>query len=140
MQIMSHLSNKSEINIEAAKFLNDKNLYSSVAHCVYYACYQKIKHIWLYKLQKTEHELVNLSKNKQKMGSHEILINEIGTFIKTSNSKNYLDDFRVYNNNILQLKKLRIKADYNDTVFDAKDSSDSLNLSNKIIPILNKYL
>jgi hypothetical protein len=140
MQIMSNLSNKSEINVEAAKLLNDKNLYSSVAHCVYYACYQKIKHIWLHKLQKTEQELVNLGNNKPTMGSHEILINEIGTFIKKSNAKNFLDDFRVYNNNILQLKKLRIKADYEDTIFDAKDSSDSLDLSNKIILILNKYL
>ena len=103
---MSNLSNKSEINIDAAKLLNDKNLYPAVAHCAYYACYQKIKHIWLHKQGKTELELETLGKSKPRMGSHEVLINEIGTFIKNSGSKNNIEDSRVYNNNILQLKRL----------------------------------
>lgn len=137
---MSNLSNKSEINIDAAKLLNDKNLYSAVAHCAYYACYQKIKHIWLHKQGKTDLELEQLGRSKPRMGSHEVLINEIGTFIKSSGSKNVIDDFRVYNNNILQLKKLRTRADYEDTIFDSTSSSKSLTLSNKIIPVLSKYL
>ncbi len=137
---MSNLSNKSEINIDAAKLLNDKNLYSAVAHCAYYACYQKIKHIWLHKQGKTDLELEQLGRTKPRMGSHEILINEIGTFIKSSGSKNFIDDFRVYNNNILQLKKLRTRADYEDTIFDSTSSSKSLTLSNEIIPVLSKYL
>jgi hypothetical protein len=137
---MSNLSNKSEINIDAAKLLNDRNLYPAVAHCAYYACYQKIKHIWLHKQGKTELELETLGKSKPRLGSHEVLINEIGTFIKNSGSKNFIDDFRVYNNNILQLKKLRTKADYEDTIFDSTSSSKSLTLSNEIIPVLSKYL
>lgn len=137
---MSNLSNKSEINIDAAKLLNDKNLYSAVAHCAYYACYQKIKHIWLHRQGKTELELEQLGRTKPRMGSHEVLINEIGTFIKSSGSKNVIDDFRVYNNNILQLKKLRTRADYEDTIFDSTSSSKSLTLSNEIIPVLSKYL
>jgi hypothetical protein len=137
---MSNLSNKSEINIDAAKLLNDRNLYSAVAHCAYYACYQKIKHIWLHKQGKTELELEVLGRTKPRMGSHEVLINEIGAFIKNSGSKNFIDDFRVYNNNILQLKKLRTKADYEDTIFDSTSSSKSLALSNQIMPVLSKYL
>ena len=137
---MSNLSKKSEINIDAAKFLTDKNLYPAVAHCAYYACYQKIKHIWLHKQGKTEFELETLGRSKPRMGSHEVLINEIGTFIKNSDSKNIINDFRVYNNNILQLKRLRTKADYEDTVFDYTNSSKSLSLSNEIIPVLNRYL
>lgn len=137
---MSNLSNKSEINIDAAKLLNGKNLYSAVAHCAYYACYQKIKHIWLHKQGKTDLELEQLGRTKPRMGSHEVLINEIGTFIKSSGSKNFIDDFRVYNNNILQLKKLRTRADYEDTIFDSTSSSKSLTLSNEIIPVLSKYL
>ena len=137
---MSNLSNKSEHNVEAAKMLNDKGLCSAVAHCAYYACYQKIKHIWLHKQGKTELELEILGKSKPRMGSHEVLINEIGSFIKNSGSKNYIVDSRVYNNNILQLKRLRTKADYEDTVFDYSNSSKSISLSNEIIPVLNKYL
>lgn len=137
---MSHLSNKSEISIEAAKLLDDKNLYSAVAHCAYYACYQKLKHIWLYKQQKTEQDLENLGRTKTRMGSHEVLINEIGTFIKNSGSKNFIEDSRVYNNNILQLKRLRTEADYKDAVFDSTNSSKSLTLLHEITPVLNKYL
>lgn len=137
---MSNLTNKSDIGIQAAKLLNDKGLSSSVAHCAYYACYQKIKHIWLHKMQKTEQELENLGRNKHRQGSHEILINEIAQFIKNYQSKNSILDFRVYNSNILQLKRLRTKADYEDTIFDFPSSSKSLNLSNVIIPVLNKYL
>jgi|YelNatPaOPRAMG01_1025707.scaffolds.fasta_scaffold45379_1 uncharacterized protein (UPF0332 family) len=137
---MSNLSNKSEINVDAAKLLNDKYLYSAVAHCAYYACYQKLKHIWLYQQHKTEQELEILGRTKTRMGSHEILINEIGSFIKNSRSKNFIEDSRVYNNNILQLKRLRRKADYEDTVFDSTNSSKSISLSNEIIRVLNKYL
>lgn len=137
---MSNLSNKSEHNAEAAKILNDKGLYSCVAHCAYYACYQKIKHIWLHKQGRTEQELENLGKSKPRMGSHEVLINEIGAFIKNSGSKNYNEDLRVYNNNILLLKRLRTKADYEDTIFDFTNSSKSLSLSNEIVMVLNKYL
>lgn len=136
---MSYLSNKSEISIEAAKLLDDKNLYSAVAHCAYYACYQKLKHIWLYKQQKTEQELENLGRTKTRMGSHEVLINEIGIFIKNSGSKNFIADSRVYNN-ILQLKRLRTEADYKDAVFDSTNSSKSLTLLHEITPVLNKYL
>jgi len=137
---MSNLSNKSEINVDAAKLLNDKYLYSAVAHCAYYACYQKLKHIWLYQQHKTEQELEILGRTKTRMGSHEILINEICSFIKNSRSKNFIEDSRVNNNNILQLKRLRRKADYEDTVFDSTNSSKSISLSNEIIRVLNKYL
>jgi hypothetical protein len=137
---MSNLINKSEISIEAAKLLNGKGLCSSVAHCAYYACYQRIKHIWLHKLQKTEQELENLGRSKPRQGSHEILINEIASFIKDSKRQDSISDFRVYNNSILQLKKLRSKADYEDTVFDYSSSTKSLSLSIEIIPVLNKYL
>lgn len=137
---MSNLSNKSEISVEAAKLLNDKGLYSSVAHCAYYACYQKLKHIWLHTMNRTEQELESLGRSNPRQGSHEVLINEIGRLIKNSGSKNYIEDSRVYNNSLLQLKKLRTKADYEDTLFDYTNSTQSIRLSNEIIPILNKYL
>lgn len=137
---MSYLSNKSEINADAAKLLNDKDLYPAVAHCAYYACYQKIKHIWLHKQGKTELELEILGRSKPRIGSHEVLINEIGSFIKDRKLRNFTEDYRNYNNNILQLKRLRIKADYEDSIFDSINSSKSISLSDSIISVLNKYL
>jgi hypothetical protein len=98
-----------------------------------------MKHIWLHKKGKTELELETLGKSKPRIGSHELLSNEIGSHIKSSGSKNFNDDFRVYNNNLLQLKKLRLKADYEDTVFDSAGSKAALALSNLILPVLTKY-
>ncbi|MDD4579020.1 MAG: hypothetical protein PHS75_10790 [Anaerolineaceae bacterium] len=134
------MTNKSEISIASAKILYGKGCCSSVAHCAYFACYQKSKHIWLHKMGKTEQELKNLCDQKKHEGSHEVLINEISKFIKSSQRNNAISDFRTYNSNILQLKKLRKIADYDDTIFDHPRSNDSIRLSEETIPVLNKYL
>ena len=68
-------------------------------------------------------------------GSHDVLINEIGKYIKSNN----FDDFRVFNNNIGQLKKLRNSADYDEIGFSYSDSQNSLALSKLIRPVLKKY-
>ena len=136
---MSIPQNKAEINCDSAKILHDKGNYPSVAHCSYYACYQLIKHIWLYKLGKSEVELDALCKEKKREGSHEVLINQIGSYIKNSSNKNKIDDFRVFNNNLVALKKLRVKADYKDVNFDSIDSSNAISLSDSVIPLLKKY-
>ena len=136
---MSNLQNKAEINIDSAKILHDRGNYPSVAHCSYYACYQLIKHIWLHKLGKSEDELDALCKEKKREGSHEVLINQIGYYIKNSTNKNKIDDFRVLNTNLVSLKKLRVKADYKDIGFDSSESSNALSLSKNVLPLLKKY-
>ena len=136
---MSNLKNKSEIYLESALLLNKSYYYPPVAHCSYYACYQLIKHIWLHKLGKSEVELEALCKIKKREGSHEVLINQIGSYIKNSTNKNKIEDFRVFNSNLVALKRLRVKADYKDIVFDSTDSSNAISLSNSVIPLLKKY-
>ncbi|NLX73474.1 MAG: HEPN domain-containing protein [Bacteroidales bacterium] len=135
----SQLQNKSDINLDSAKLLHDKAYYPSVAHCSYYACYQQIKHIWLHTLNKSETDLDSLCKQNSREGSHEVLINHIVKFIKNSSNPNNTADSRVINNEMLQLKKMRIKSDYKDEIFDSTDSSKSLALTDKIIPVLKKY-
>ncbi len=136
---MSNLQNKSEILLESAKLLDGKNYYPPVAHCSYYACYQLIKHLWLYKMGKSDADLGVLCKSSPREGSHEVLINQIAKHIKASSLPNKENDFRVLNNKIGQLKKLRTKADYEDSNFDSVGSTSALSLSNEIIPILKKY-
>jgi hypothetical protein len=135
---MSHLQNKSEMLKEAAALLNNKTYYPAVAHSAYYSCYQLLKHIWLYGLKKTQQELDSQC-SISRIGSHEFLINEIGKHIKNSTKKTALADFREFNNKIWQLKKIRTTADYDDTLFDSSQSSNSISLSTDIIPILKKY-
>jgi hypothetical protein len=138
---MSELENKSEINYDSAAILHDRAHYPSVAHCSYYSCYQLFRHIWFYSMGKTESDLkfiIDHSKNKKAeiKGSHDVLINEIQKFIKENNS----NDFRVINSNIIQLKKLRISADYDDKAFLYDDSLKSIQLSDNLRPVLKKYL
>jgi uncharacterized protein (UPF0332 family) len=131
---MGHLKNKSEINLTAAELLHKNNLYPSVVHCAYYSCVQLMRHIWTNKMGKTFDELSVLTKNS-KEGSHELLINKVKTFLRSES----LDD-RAFNNSILQLKKLRVKADYEDEQIDSTISHNSISLSNATIKILNKTL
>jgi len=135
---MSHLSNKSEMLAEAAVLLHDKTYYPAVAHSAYYCCYQLLKHIWLYRMEKSQKDL-DSHFSLPHTGSHEFLINQIANYIKKSDKKDCQDHFRIFNNKIGQLKKLRCDADYNDNLFDSSKSSSSLSLSTDIIPILKKY-
>lgn len=137
---MSILQNKAEINLDSAELLHNKGYYFPVAHCSYYSCFQLVRHIWFNSLHKTESDLklliASFKSNKAiEKGSHDVLINEIGKHIKTNN----LDDFRVFNNHIGQLKKLRTSADYDDIGFSYSDSQNSLALSKLIRPVLKKY-
>lgn len=51
---MSELQNKSDILTAAAELLHDKTYYAVEVHSAYYCCYQRLKHIWLYKMGKCE--------------------------------------------------------------------------------------
>lgn len=135
---MSNLKSKSEIYLESAKLLNTKNLYPPVAHCSYYACYQLFKHLWLYEFKRSENDLTALCNSSPREGSHEVLINQIVKYMKSSTLENKEDNARVLNNKIGQLKKLRVQADYQDLGFDSTSSSNAINLSHDIISILGK--
>ena len=135
---MSYLQNKSNIFNDAAKLLHEKCWYPAVAHGAYYSCYQLSKHIWLHKMKKTQRELDILCSSTNR-GSHEVLYNEIRNHIKNSNRTDCYNHMRNYYNKIVQLKKLRVKADYDDENFDISASNNSILLSDNIIAILKKY-
>lgn len=131
---MSNFHNKSEMLKCSAELLHDNYYYPAVAHSAYYSCFLLLKHIWKYKMNKTQEELETRC-SKGKVGSHEFLINEIGKYIKNNSNEEY----RIFNTGIIQLKKLRISADYDDSVFDSSKSSKCIQLSKDILPILKKY-
>ncbi|MDR2813841.1 MAG: hypothetical protein LBB79_04195 [Prevotellaceae bacterium] len=131
---MSHLKNKSEILKDAARLLDAKGFYPAVAHCAYYSCYQLLIHIWLHSMGKSETDLV-LKRTTYNAGSHETLINEVWEHIKRKNKS----DARTFNENIFQLKRLRLSADYADASFGYTQSRKSMELSASITPILKNY-
>lgn len=136
MKTFSHLSNKSDLLLTATSYLHDKGFYPAVAHCSYYSCYQRLKHIWLYDMRRTEQELSSQKGNNYRIGSHNFLINEIYNHFKL-NCKNC--DYRTFYTSIISLKKLRVKADYENSLFDYDDSRKSKILCNTILSILKTH-
>ena len=134
----SQLYNKSQILNGATTLLHDNGKYPAVAHAAYYSCYQLMLHIWIYKMHKSLNDLdILCAKNKQ--GMHEILINEIESYINNSSNPRSYSDCRDFSKNIVFLKKLRISSDYKDEVFTQDKSLKSITLMNELTPILNKY-
>jgi uncharacterized protein (UPF0332 family) len=131
---MRHLKNKSELNLGAAKLLHQYSYYSSVVHCAYYSCIQLMKHTWLNSMGKSDNDLRNLN-NSSSQGSHEVLINQIKIFIQSKSQNG-----RVFNRDILQLKRLRVNADYDEILIDSKKSNESLILSKSSLNILKKCI
>jgi hypothetical protein len=131
---MRHLKNKSELNLGAAELLHQYSYYSSVVHCAYYSCIQLMKHTWLNSMGKSDNDLRNLN-NSSSQASHEVLINQIKIFIQSKSQNG-----RVFNRDILQLKRLRVNADYDEILIDSKKSNDSLILSKSSLNILKKCI
>lgn len=131
---MGHLKNKSELNLGATELLHQQSYYPSVVHCAYYSCIQLMKHTWLTSMGKSEQELRVLN-NSSNQGSHEVLINQIKSFIQ-SKSQNDRD----FNRDILQLKRLRVNADYDEISIDYTKSNQSIGLSKVTLSILKKCI
>lgn len=131
---MSSLRNKSDINIAAAEHLDGESIYPPVAHCAYYSCYQFMKHIWLNKMNKTDTDLATLTRNTIE-GSHEVLINQITIYLKTKKQ-----DARTFNNEIVSLKKLRHKSDYDNVEIGSEISANAIKLSKSSLVVLKKCL
>ena len=131
---MGHLKNKSELNLGAAELLHQYSYYSSVVHCAYYSCIQLMKHTWLNSMGKSDNDLRNLN-NSSSQGSHEVLINQIKIFIQSKSQNG-----RVFNRDILQLKRLRVNADYDEILIDSKKSNETLILFKSSLNILKKCI
>jgi hypothetical protein len=127
---MSYLTNKSDINRAAADLLQTNYYYPSVIHCSYYSCIQLMKHIFLFTLNKSEVDLES-EERATTTGSHEVLINNITTHLKTNKK-----DWRTFNTNINQLKRLRVIADYQDIEIDSRKGNDSIFLSDTVLKLL----
>jgi hypothetical protein len=85
---------------------------------------------------KSEADLASLIRNETR-GSHEVLINQINLFLKENIE---VADFREFNSSILQLKKLRTTADYEDKEFDSINSQKSIRLAESSRKLIRKFV
>ena len=120
------------------------SLYAPSVHCSYYAMLQHMT-CKLKDCLKISFETIAL--NSKGVGSHEYVINETLTQIKTSfsNLEPLMREVEKTNaqklrNKIGDLKLLGVQSDYNNVEIDETLSSQALDLSNIIIGKLNTFI
>lgn len=102
---VSALKNKSEINLEAAKMLNENFLSAPGAHCAYYSVLQLMKFAVSnsigisYEMQEQEINALKTQKASAK-GTHEYLIMKVGEVIYDVDRHNFAD----FSRNVKDLK------------------------------------
>ncbi len=102
------LKAKSESNLLLAqKIINERNgFYHSSIHCLYYSCFQLMLHICSSDLTVKNFNEESLKEIK---GTHEKMIQKFfDCFVKKQKRLSAVD----FNNEIIKLKQLRHKADY----------------------------
>jgi hypothetical protein len=137
---MIGLKNKSEINKDAAKLLQEKNYYAPSVHCSYYSCLQLMKYCLNSHFKLSEKEINSKVKQymiKNKDGSHNFYINFLFKEIKNISTTRESNDF---NNKINALKKIRTIADYSKEDILFHTSNKALTLSSDIIEMIKKHL
>jgi len=121
---MSGLSDKSQMNMQAADVLQKAYLYSSVCHPAYYACIQlMISKV----LELDDIELSTLGSYMSQSGgrSHKYVIDKIDVILKDKERHGSIsfDDYKTFKNNIRDLKTARVKADYTNEKISQTDSA-----------------
>lgn len=134
---MSALTEKSEINRDAAQKLYDIQYYCSTVHCAYYSCVQLMMHILLYELGYTEATLTTAISNDTR-GSHEFYINAVTKHLIAKNTNR--DERKLFGEEIVNLKKLRTKADYHDEKIGEAQGRHSVTKATDIYKILRKVI
>jgi uncharacterized protein (UPF0332 family) len=133
MPSLTPLRSKSEMNLASASLLHKNDYYAPAVHCAYYGMLQLIKHILIHKYGISQDQLATSIQNEP-TGSHNYMLNQVAIRISEKNNK------RKFNELIGQLKRLRVKADYEDCMMYINDSQNAINLSNEIVVILKPII
>jgi hypothetical protein len=124
---MSYLKQKSNFNFDAAEVLQDKSLYAPSVHCSYYSCFQLMKVIIFDFLNITYDQLESDIINSE-FSSHVYIINQISNEIRGYSKTEHAE----FKRNITQLKKMRMKSDYDDIQITSTDSSKAFFTANEV--------
>lgn len=142
---MSYFLQKSNSNLAIAHYLyTDAPIpcYSASVHCSYYSCLQKIMYI-LKEFFEDNYVRINAEVKGKKGNTHKDYIIEIGNIIK---DKSYIGrserfkDVQNIQNYLIDLKELRIKADYHDIEIIKDKAAKAHQLAKDIHRIIKKHL
>lgn len=129
---MSYLETKSQSNKSAGNLLKTKKYYTPSIHCFYYSCLQLVKHTLIHK-EGVNHEEVN--NNTEGMSSHNYLIQKVSQRLWLNNRPKEANDLK---NDFGILKRLRIKADYEDIEITDLQSQKAKELNEKTLKTLKE--
>jgi hypothetical protein len=130
---VSALKNKSEMNLEAAKLLNERYLCAPSIHCAYYSVLQLMKFAVYESMgisyEKQDQEINALKTQKATAkGTHEYLIMKVEDEIRRVDYPNYTD----FTRNVKVLKRFRTKSDYDDEDVFFEQSTKAFGLANEL--------
>jgi hypothetical protein len=130
---VSALKNKSEINLQAAKLLNEKDFYAPSIHCAYYSVLQLMKFAVCDSIgisyEKQDREINALKSQKASAkGTHEYLIMKVEDVIRQVDKPNFTD----FTRNIKDLRRFRTKSDYDDVIITYEQSNKAFGLANDL--------
>lgn len=113
---MSNIQQKSNEYMIAAQELINKSMFNPSIHCSYYSRLLQMKYILAHY---SANPICYADQNKiGSQGSHEFILNEIRNRVRDSKkAKEIVDLFRL-------LKNRRVKADYEESLFDLDNSLD----------------
>lgn len=135
----SNYKNKSELYLDAADTLiqSQEGQFAVVPHTTYYSCLLYMEHICYVVKGKTEGDIRPLI-NDKRQNLHVAITNYIKKELGKSTKRNAYKDLNDFVAKITDLKKLRVKADYENEYISSDDSQKAFQLANDILGILKR--
>ena len=135
----SKYRNKSEIYHDAAvELIKGDYLFSPIPHIAYYSCLLLMSHIWFVEKQHSITELQTKDNGEYTNKVHVILANKIKELVIENFKKTDVTIGDEFGKKLAKWKKLRVKADYKDEDITKEDSQKAIEISERILSILNK--
>lgn len=130
---MSNLKEKSKLNIDAAKLLFDELIFAPSIHCSYYSVLQLMKHAICHTIglsyQDQERELNSYRQlPASPRGTHEYIIEKIEDVIMRVDRSNFVE----FDRKVKDLKKFRIKSDYDNIDITFEQSRKAMGYANDL--------
>ena len=133
----SPYSNKSQIYYDAAvELMNGSGNYSPIPHIAYYCCILQMFHIWYVEKKKTQIDLQRLPDGSYTKDVHKQLANNFKLFVIEKYKKTDRTKEGIFVTKLGALKKLRVKADYENKSISRDDSQKAIDLCDVLLDIL----
>lgn len=130
MSEVSYLKEKVEFNKSAAQLLYEQSYYAPSVHCAYYSCFQLLKILIKEKLHIDYNQQESEILKTTNLGTHIYVQNKI--LKEISDLEKNTDKFREIRTKLVDLRELRVKADYKNIQIDESKGRMALHYSEEL--------